>query len=357
MGQRNARGGRGGGGGRDAGDQLHRDPVTAQVVQLLAAAPEHEGVAALEPHDTLAGARLVAQQGVDLVLAERVIALRLADIDALGVAPGPVQDLRPDQPVVDHHVGALQRGQRLEGQQVRIAGAGADDRHRAGGRFVRTATVDQGEHGFAGSPLVARQHGAGHRAVEDTVPEGPPRAAVGHQGRDGGTEGVGEPGEPAQPRRQQGFDGGAQAARQDRRGAAGGNADHHGVAIDDRRRDEARQLRTVDDVDRHAGGLGGARHFGVDRRHAAGADRQALAVEIAGAEFAALERDPPGLGLVGDLARGPRGDHRHPRAGLAQQAKFPRRGLAAADQQDRAAGQIQEGRIIFHFTPALWRFV
>ena len=46
-------------------------PGRGQGGGLLAAAGEHERVAALEPHDGAAGAPALDEQGVDLVLAHR----------------------------------------------------------------------------------------------------------------------------------------------------------------------------------------------------------------------------------------------------------------------------------------------
>ena len=72
--------------GRDAGDDLERDPGLAQHERLLAAAAEHERVAALEAHDALARPRVLDQQPVRLLLRElRAVAL-LADVDQLRVA-------------------------------------------------------------------------------------------------------------------------------------------------------------------------------------------------------------------------------------------------------------------------------
>ena len=64
---------------RDAGHDDDRDVVLAQALELLAAAAEHEGIAALEPHDLAAGLRGLDQPAVDLVLADAGLALALAD--------------------------------------------------------------------------------------------------------------------------------------------------------------------------------------------------------------------------------------------------------------------------------------
>ena len=56
----------------------------------------------------------------------------LAHEDALGVAARIVKDARVDQPVDDQHVGLLHALQRLEGEEVGIAGAAADEGYAAG---------------------------------------------------------------------------------------------------------------------------------------------------------------------------------------------------------------------------------
>ena len=50
----------------------------------------------------------------------------LADEDPLGVAPRALEHRLADQPVVENHVRLLQQLQRAQGEQVRIAGPGAD---------------------------------------------------------------------------------------------------------------------------------------------------------------------------------------------------------------------------------------
>jgi hypothetical protein len=77
-------GGLGGGDrGADAGHELVGDAGLAQDLGLLAAAAEHHGVAALEPDDPQAGAGLVEQEAVDLVLVGDGLAVGVA-VRALG---------------------------------------------------------------------------------------------------------------------------------------------------------------------------------------------------------------------------------------------------------------------------------
>ena len=82
------------------------------------------------------------QQPVDGVLADAGLADAAADRNARRVAAGAIENFRRDQFVVENDVGILQRAQRLDGEQIRIAGAGADqcDRALTAGRRGRTRT-------------------------------------------------------------------------------------------------------------------------------------------------------------------------------------------------------------------------
>ena len=66
---------------RDAGNDLHLDACTAQRRHLLAAATEHERVAALEPHDEVPCARFADHELLDERLRRRRAAAALADGD------------------------------------------------------------------------------------------------------------------------------------------------------------------------------------------------------------------------------------------------------------------------------------
>ena len=69
-------------------------PCCAQVVDLLAAAPEHERIAALEAHDVFAALRVLDEQLVDLFLRRAATADELADVEARGIAAREVHALR-----------------------------------------------------------------------------------------------------------------------------------------------------------------------------------------------------------------------------------------------------------------------
>ena len=75
---------------------------------------------------------------------------------------------------------------------------------------------------------------------------------IGDPGLDGRTEAAGENGQTIDPVRQGVFDQGADTLRQDRRTAAGRDADHDLAPIDHRRHDEIGKLGAIDHVDRNA---------------------------------------------------------------------------------------------------------
>src|SRR5690606_19503962 len=55
------------------------------------------------------------------------------DGDEAGIGTGEGEDGGADQPVVDHHVGGGEAPERPDREQLGVAGAGADQRHGAGG--------------------------------------------------------------------------------------------------------------------------------------------------------------------------------------------------------------------------------
>jgi hypothetical protein len=68
---------------RDAGHNLVRHPGGREGLGLFTTAPEHEGVATLEPHHGGAGAPAVDEHRVDLVLGQINLTRRLARRDQL----------------------------------------------------------------------------------------------------------------------------------------------------------------------------------------------------------------------------------------------------------------------------------
>src|SRR5262249_43786148 len=93
-----------------------------------AEAPEDRRIAALQPDDALAAPGPVDQQPVDVALTDARAAGRLAHVDDRRPAADLVQQLARDQPVVQDHVGLPQATQALQGDELGIARAGADER-------------------------------------------------------------------------------------------------------------------------------------------------------------------------------------------------------------------------------------
>ena len=85
--------------GRHARDHLDVDVRGLQRRHFLGRAAEDQRIAALEPGHHLAGGGLAHEDAVDLGLRGRCAAGRLADEDALGIAPGVIEDLGVHQPV------------------------------------------------------------------------------------------------------------------------------------------------------------------------------------------------------------------------------------------------------------------
>ena len=117
---------------RHAGHDLEGDSGFAQRESLLAAAAEHERVAALQAHDRLARPRAIDHQGLRLLLRDRRSAALLADEQHLGTRTRAVEGARGDQPVVEDHLGARDQLERPRRQQPRIAGPGTDEVHAPG---------------------------------------------------------------------------------------------------------------------------------------------------------------------------------------------------------------------------------
>ncbi len=225
-------------------------------------------------------------------------ALLLADEHPLGVTAHVIENVVADQAVVDHHVGSLHRPQRLEGQQVGIARAGADDGDVALRRRCGGAAVDQVQHRLAGRGLVAGQNARRDGAVEHGLPQPPAVAGIGDLGLDRSPEGTGEAGQPAEPGGQAVFQVGTQPARQHRRGTAAGNADNDRAAIDNRRHDEGGKVGPVDHVDRHRRRPRRRCHRPVGRIVAGRADRQRRSSQIGRAERPGAPGDGIGFGEV-----------------------------------------------------------
>ena len=92
-------------GGRDAGHELERDPGRGERLRLLAAAPEDEGVAALEPHHALPAPRGEHEQLLDGALRDARLPGALPHEEA--VRPRREgEHVVGDERVAEHHAGA-----------------------------------------------------------------------------------------------------------------------------------------------------------------------------------------------------------------------------------------------------------
>src|SRR5207237_10828502 len=105
---------------RGPGYRLERPARVDEGERLLAAAPEDERVAPLEPHDPAAAAAVRDEQRVDLLLPEPVARDAQRADGRLG------DDLGCDDPVVDEHLAGAHAREPAEGDQLRVTGAGAD---------------------------------------------------------------------------------------------------------------------------------------------------------------------------------------------------------------------------------------
>jgi hypothetical protein len=135
--RRRGRGERGG----DARDDLGRDARRGERLELLLEAAEHARVAPLQAHDARARGRVLHEQGVDRRLA-RVLGAgagarmrhaakaALADVDPARLGRERAQR-RVGERVEEHDVGGAQPLGAAQGDQIGLAGPGADEDDRA----------------------------------------------------------------------------------------------------------------------------------------------------------------------------------------------------------------------------------
>ena len=335
---------------RDAGADLERHAMLGQRLDLLAAAPEHEGIAALEAQHALARAGVAHQHGADLLLRRGVVVGALADIDALGLAAHEFEDFRRDQPVVEHDLGLLHQAQRAEGQQIGVAGAGADEIDLAAfGRPPRGEGLERFDQGGARARHVARQRPLADGAVERLFPEAAARLRIAEPRPHRAASFLHQRGQAAVARGNRRLEPGPQPPRQQRRGAAGGDGDEQGLAVYDRGQGEIALVRPLGDRDPDARRSGEGAGAGVRLGIAAGGDAERGAGEIFRLQRARHAFAAPGarLGERFEIADEFGREGAHPRARLEQRLRPPRRRHAAARQDDRPAAHVQaDGQMI-----------
>jgi uroporphyrinogen-III synthase len=102
-----------------------RDVIPDGLSGLGAAASEDERVAALEPGHDLPLSGFFHKAAVDLVLRQGMIAALFAGVDQADGMPGVRKEFLADQVVVDQDVRFLDAAKPLEGNEFRVARAGA----------------------------------------------------------------------------------------------------------------------------------------------------------------------------------------------------------------------------------------
>ena len=130
------------------GHDLERDAGGGERLGLLAAPPEHERVAALQPHDrAAAGAPCSTRSALISSWVDLDRARRLAHVDQLGARParGRAATGRRE-PVVDDDVGLREQLGAADGEQPRVARPGADqvDGHAAPPTVAEASSSDRG---------------------------------------------------------------------------------------------------------------------------------------------------------------------------------------------------------------------
>ena len=165
---------------------------------------------------------------------------------------------------------------------------------------------------------------------------------------DGVAPAIGERGERAERAIEQSLEPLADQAREHGRGAAGGNRNLHGRAIDDGGHDEARQLAIVDDVAGNARGVGGGGHGGIHGAIIGGGDDEPRAFDVGGRELARVVRDGAARERGAELVAQQRRDHGDRCARLGQQRKLARSHFPAAHEQHRLVLDVEEQREVTH---------
>ena len=129
---------------RDAGHHLERHTGVAERHGLLAAAPEDERVAALQPHHRPVAGGELDEQGVDQLLGHAP-AGPLADVDQLGVRPRQGEHAVADQGVVHDDVRLGDEPGGAHRQQLGVAGASTDEGDHVS-LAARRRTTGSGSH-------------------------------------------------------------------------------------------------------------------------------------------------------------------------------------------------------------------
>src|SRR5207249_6223414 len=114
--------------------------------------------------------RRIGQMPVDRVLTDRGATGAPADEDALGVAAGAIEDSHADRLVVEDDIGALQRLQGSQRQQIGIAWTGADQKDRAGTAVPIVGPFSGARERRLGFVPAAGERRRADRSVDDALP-------------------------------------------------------------------------------------------------------------------------------------------------------------------------------------------
>jgi hypothetical protein len=256
---------------------------------------------------------MLHDERVDMLLRGRGAEAGLAHVEDLGLAPGKFEDRPGHQPVVDHHVGLVERAAGAHGEVIGVARTRAHEEDTARARRLAQMLGQKPVERF-GFRCDTRRKGVG----EDRAPEGPARAALG-QRLGGRAEGFGRLNERAQRGRQLLLEMRLDLSGQHRRRAFRADGDHERVAVHQRRRQEGAAFEVVDDVVQHARRLGERRDAPVLRRIVVGAIDEPRARDVLGRHRAAEDGKTPLGGPVADQGVDHGGIDLHPRLGLQKQ--------------------------------------
>ena len=272
----------------------------------------------------------------------------LADGDPRRVAARKRKDLVRHESIVEDHIGVLQGTQRVQRQEPRIARPGTDQhdgaRRRSGLGCHRSLEL------AFGCDAPPRPKQLRHASADDLRIEPAARREIRESGADArapSREQLRKRPDRLVDRRLQAL---ADQPREDRRRAAARYRDHHRRAIDDRRHDEARQLRVVDDVGEEVPRPRGRRDARVQLAIVGGGDREDYAVELfIGIVGGEVGDDPGGVGgLPVEPGRERARDHENACARLAQQSHLALGDFTAADDQHAAVPKVRKQWKVAH---------
>ena len=227
---------------RDAGHHLDGNAGGAAAPRSpRAARPNTIGSPPLRRTTRLPACASFEHQRVDVVLPAAGAAAGLADQHAPRLAPRQLQHLRAHQAVVEDDVGRLQRAQRLQRQQLGIAGAGADQGDRAAGCDGAARAIRSQQIALASAPRGARSAASAKRAPQLAARAAPSAGAPLMRARRRCAAAAQAPSAGCSSASILRADGLAEH----RRGAVGADADHHRRAVDDGAEAESRRARGV----------------------------------------------------------------------------------------------------------------